>query len=236
VTICIDRAGLVGDDGKTHHGVFDVTYTRCVPNMTVAAPKDENELQHLLYTAIGSGRPFAVRYPRGMALGVELDPTLKTIPVGRGEILKEGRDVVLLAYGSMVAVAREAANALEARGISCGVANARFAKPLDADLLRALTQMSPRILTLEEHLACGGFGAGVLEALHELGLPGDGVRVHAIADQFIEHSPQLQQRHNLKLDVDGVVETVLELYPGIGRPGDASAAPKKLKFAETVTW
>jgi 1-deoxy-D-xylulose-5-phosphate synthase len=238
VTICVDRAGLVGDDGKTHQGVFDISYTRVIPNMAVAAPKDENELQHMLATAIGSGRPFAIRYPRGLALGVELDPALKTLPVGRGEMLREGRDLTLLAYGSMVAVAMAAAEELEKRGVSCGVANARFAKPLDMELLKRIVAATPRILTLEEHLEIGGFGAGVLEAFHEAGLPAEGVRVHAIADQFIDHSPQAQQRHNLKLDVEGVVEKALAAFPDLAR---SSAAPSSgphtdKKFAETVHW
>ena len=238
VTICIDRAGLVGDDGKTHQGVFDISYTRVIPNMTVAAPKDENELQHMLATAIGSGRPWAIRYSRGLALGVDLDPALKTMAAGRGEMLREGRDLTLFAYGSMVAIAMAAAEELEKRGISCGVANARFAKPLDLELLRRIVGATPRILTLEEHLEIGGFGAGVLEAFHEAGLPADGLRVHAIADQFIEHSPQAQQRHNLKLDVEGVVEKALAAFPDLVRSPAAPTGGSRTekKFAETVTW
>jgi 1-deoxy-D-xylulose-5-phosphate synthase len=240
VTICIDRAGLVGDDGKTHQGVFDISYTRVIPNMTVAAPKDENELQHVLYTAIQSGKPFVVRYPRGVALGVELDETLKTVPIGKGEILREGRDLMLLAYGSMVSIALAAADELSRRGISCGVANARFAKPLDMELLTRLASSCPRILTLEEHLAIGGFGAGVVEAFHEAGLPTEGLKIHAIGDHFIDHSPQAQQRHSLKLDVEGVVETVYVKFPDLAR-SFPTAAPdadlrKKEKFAETVNW
>lgn len=240
VTICIDRAGLVGDDGKTHQGIFDITYMRIAPGMTVGAPQDENELQHMLFTAINSGKPFAVRYPRGVALGVELDTELKTIPIGKGEILEEGRDLTLLAYGSMVSVARQAAQELARGGVSCGVANARFAKPLDLDLLRRLAAATPRILTLEEHLRIGGFGAGVLEAFHAEGLPTEGLKVHAIPDMFVEHSPQLQQRHNLKLDVEGIVETVFSLYPDLSRlpqTGTPNAeSRKKKKFAETVNW
>ena len=123
-------------------------------------------------------------------------------------------------------------------GISVGVANARFAKPLDMDLLARIAGSCPRILTLEEHLAAGGFGAGVLEAFHEAGLPTAGLRVHAIPDIFVDHSPQLQQRHNLKLDVEGVVEKALELYPDLGSSSSPAAAAggKKQKFAETVTW
>ncbi|HEY3204820.1 MAG TPA: 1-deoxy-D-xylulose-5-phosphate synthase [Thermoanaerobaculia bacterium] len=238
VTICIDRAGLVGDDGKTHQGIFDIAYTRTIPNMTVAAPKDENELQHMLYTAITCGHPFAVRYPRGVALGVELDAELKTISIGRGEMLTEGHDITLVAYGSMVSVASQVAEELSRRGISCGVANARFAKPLDLDMLRRISEASPRILTLEEHLRMGGFGSAVLEAFHAEGLPTEGLRAHALPDQFVDHSPQLQQRHNLKLDVEGVVETVLTLYPDLSRSPLAATteARKKEKFAETVTW
>src|SRR6185369_6064745 len=128
----------------------------------VAAGKDENELQHLLFTAIESGQPFAIRYPRGLGPGAELDAELKRFPIGRGEVLREGKDVCLLAYGSMVPVALAAAERLRERGIACGVANARFAKPLDAELLGRVSAMAPRILTLEEHLLKGGFGSGVL--------------------------------------------------------------------------
>jgi 1-deoxy-D-xylulose-5-phosphate synthase len=241
VTLCADRAGLVGDDGKTHHGIFDITYTRCVPNMIVAAPRDENELQHLLFTAIESGQPFTIRYPRGLGVGTELDPELKRIPIGQGEILREGKDLCLLAYGSMVPVALAAAETLQERGIDCGVANARFAKPLDAELLGRISAMAPRILTLEEHLATGGFGSGVLEAFHAAGLPAERLKIHAIPDQFVEHSPQALQRANLKLDAPGVVAKTLEIFPDLTRAARAGADPAaagKLdeKLAETVTW
>ncbi len=238
VTLCADRAGLVGDDGKTHHGIFDITYTRCVPNMTVAAPKDENELQHLLFTAIESGQPFAIRYARGLGPGAELDAELKRFPIGKGELLREGKDVCLLAYGSMVPVALAAAEALKARGIDCGVANARFAKPLDAELLARVSGMAPRILTLEEHLLMGGFGSGVLEAFHAAGLPAEKLKIHAIPDQFVEHSPQAMQRANLKLDAPGVVEKVLELFPELARAAAGPAPSRKTdeKLVETVTW
>jgi 1-deoxy-D-xylulose-5-phosphate synthase len=241
VTLCADRAGLVGDDGKTHHGIFDITYTRCVPNMTVAAPKDENELQHLLFTAIESGKPFAVRYPRGLGPGAELDPELRQMPIGKGELLREGKDLCLLAYGSMVAVALAAADALKERGVDCGVANARFAKPLDMELLARVCGMAPRLLTLEEHLVTGGFGSGVLEAFHAAGLPAEQLKIHAIPDQFVEHSPQAIQRANLKLDAPGVVETVLELFPDLARKPGTPGAPvpgrkREEKLVETVTW
>jgi 1-deoxy-D-xylulose-5-phosphate synthase len=238
VTVCIDRAGFVGDDGKTHQGIYDIAYTRGIPNMTVAAPRDENELQHLLFTAIGSGRPFAIRYPRGAGLGVPLDGTLRTIPVGKGEILSLGRDFNLLAYGSMVHVAEQAAAALRARGVDCGVANARFVKPLDVDLVRALLAACPRLLTLEEHLTMGGFGSAVLEAVHAAGLPAAGVRSHAIPDQFVEHSPQALQRQLFRLDVPGVLARVSELFPGLA-PGDGTVPPAPAgarSAAEPVHW
>ncbi len=242
VTLCIDRAGLVGDDGKTHQGIFDITYTRCLPNMVVAAPKDENELQHFLFTAIDSGRPFAIRYPRGMGLGVELDASLKRIPIGRSEVLEDGKDLILLAYGSMAPVALRAAETLRQQGVECGVVNARFAKPLDLDLLRKISQTAARILTLEEHLLTGGFGSAVLEAFHSDGLDPVGLRSHAIPDQFVEHSPQAVQRANLKLDEPGVVEKVLQLYPELARASlfrkgtSEESKKKKEKLVETVTW
>jgi 1-deoxy-D-xylulose-5-phosphate synthase len=238
VTVCIDRAGFVGDDGKTHQGIYDIAYTRGIPNMTVAAPRDENELQHLLFTAIGSGRPFGIRYPRGAGLGVPLDDTLRTIPVGKGEILSLGRDLNLLAYGSMVPVAEQAAAALRARGVDCGVANARFVKPLDLDLLQALLAACPSLLTLEEHLYMGGFGSAVLEAVHAAGLPPSGVRALAIPDQFVEHSPQALQRHQFRLDVPGVLARVAELFPGlVPADGTVSPAPAGARApSEPVHW
>jgi 1-deoxy-D-xylulose-5-phosphate synthase len=238
VTVCIDRAGLVGDDGKTHQGIYDIAYTRGIPNMTVAAPKDENELQHLLFTAIGSGRPFAIRYPRGAGLGTALDPSLMTVPVGKGEILSVGKDLNLLAYGSMVPVAEKAAALLRSRGVDCGVANARFVKPLDVELAATLLAACPRLLTLEEHLYQGGFGSAVLESVHAAGLPSSGVRSHAIPDQFVEHGPQAFQRQQFRLDPEGVVARAAELYPGlVATNGAASPSPAGSKAAaEPVHW
>ena len=224
VTVCVDRAGFVGDDGKTHQGIYDIAYTRGIPNMTVAAPKDENELQHLLVTAITSGRPFTIRYPRGMGLGVPLDETARQIPIGKGEILSSGKDLNLLAYGSMVPVARKVAEALWSQGIDGGVAHARFAKPVDLELVRTLLAASPRLLTLEEHLLMGGFGSAVLEAVHAAGLPADGIRAHGVPDTFVEHSPQSLQRAAYRLDVPGVLERILELYPELRR-GEKKVAP-----------
>lgn len=237
VTICIDRAGLVGDDGKTHQGVFDIAYTRVVPNMIVSAPKDENELQHLLFTAIRSGRPFAVRYPRGFGLGVTLDATLREIPIGKGEQLRRGSDVSLIAYGSMVPVALEAAETLAARSIDCGVINARFAKPIDTALIEEAMKSAPRVITLEEHLISGGFGSAVLELAEEKSLDRAAIRVHAIPDQFIEHGPQGHQRAKFHLDAAGVVDKVLELVPELAKESAQPQVRRRVVAQkETVTW
>lgn len=239
VTICVDRSGLVGDDGKTHQGIYDVAFTRGIPNMVVAAGKDENELQHLLYTAIYSGRPFAMRYPRGAGIGVPLDEKLQTLPIGKGEIVKEGKDLFFLAYGSMVPVAVEAARTLAERGVDCGVANLRFAKPLDLDLLRQAREKSPRLITLEEHLAMGGLGSAVLEAFHREGWDPSNLRVHAIPDQFVEHSPAPLQRASFKLDSAGIVETALALFPDLAlaaAPAKAAGGSRRDNLVETVTW
>jgi len=236
VTICIDRAGLVGDDGKTHQGVFDIAYTRVVPNMIVSAPKDENELQHLLFTAIHSGKPFAVRYPRGFGAGVPFDATLRALPIGKGEILRKGSDLMLFAYGSMVPPAMEAATSLDARGISCGVLNARFAKPLDFELIEQSLELAPRLLTLEEHLVTGGLGSAVLEALEQRHIESAGVRVHAIPDHFIDHGPQAFQRSKFHLDAAGIVETVFEKYPELAGSQSRREARRLSARNERVTW
>ncbi|HQR67672.1 MAG TPA: 1-deoxy-D-xylulose-5-phosphate synthase [Thermoanaerobaculia bacterium] len=240
VTVCVDRAGFVGDDGKTHQGIYDIAFMRGIPNMVVAAPKDENELQHLLFTAISSNGPFAIRYPRGMGLGVPLDATPHEIPIGTGEILSTGTALNLLAYGAMVPVAQKAAEALRERGISCGVAHARFVKPLDAALLGKLLAASPRLLTLEEHLVQAGFGSAVLEAIHAAGLPAQGVRVHGVPDTFVEHSPQAVQRSLYRIDAAGVVAKALELFPELdtaeNRAAAAAAGDPAAAHRETIHW
>lgn len=235
VTVCVDRAGLIGDDGKTHQGVFDIAYTRCLPNMVVAAPKDENELQHMLYTAIRSGRPFAVRYPRGMGVGVPLDQDLRELPIGKAEVLRKGEDLALVAYGSMVPVAEGAAAMLAEHGIRCGVVNARFAKPLDLETLIQAAKSSGRILTLEEHLLMGGFGSAVLEALQDR--TDVCARCHGIPDQFIEQAPQPAQRAAFGLDTNGVVRKVRDLFPEIfGRDLSEPSETEKSGASEKVTW
>jgi 1-deoxy-D-xylulose-5-phosphate synthase len=186
VTFAIDRAGLVGADGPTHHGVLDLGYLRMIPNLVIAAPRDENQLQHLLATAIESNQPFAVRFPRGSAMGVELDPEPKAVPIGRAELLRDGKDVALFAIGKTVATAEKAADLLAEQNISARVVDARFVKPLDDQALVSAAERCLRIVTIEDHMATGGFGSAVLERLAVL-TPEARVLVCGLADRFVEH-------------------------------------------------
>jgi len=186
VTFAIDRAGLVGADGPTHHGVLDLGYLRMIPNLVIAAPRDENQLQHLLATAIESDRPFAVRFPRGTAMGVGLDPEPKAVPIGRAELLRDGKDVALFAIGKAVGAAEKAADLLAEQGISARVVDARFVKPLDDQALVSAAERCSRIVTIEDHMATGGFGSAVLERLAVL-TPEARVLVCGLADRFVEH-------------------------------------------------
>jgi 1-deoxy-D-xylulose-5-phosphate synthase len=203
VTFAIDRAGLVGADGATHQGFYDVAYLRALPNMIVMAPKDENELRHMLKTAIDHPGPAAVRYPRGNGFGVSLDPDMKTIPIGEAELLRDGDQVVVLALGTLAHVALEAAHALGEEGISAAVVNARFAKPLDTKRILALAQRCRAVVTVEEAAAAGGFGSAVLEALAEAGIA---VPVHclAIPDRIVEHGDPATLRASFGLDAEGI--------------------------------
>ncbi len=203
VTFALDRAGLVGPDGATHQGFYDVAYLRALPNMVVMAPKDENELRHMLKTAIEHPGPAAIRYPRGAGFGVSLDAECKTIPIGESELLRDGDEVVVLALGTLAHVALEAAHALHAEGISAAVVNARFAKPLDTKRIVALARRCRAVVTVEEAAAAGGFGSAVLEALAEAGVA---VPVHclAIPDHIIEHGDPVAIRAALGLDAEGI--------------------------------
>ena len=184
VTLCLDRAGLVGDDGPTHHGVFDLSYLRMMPNMTVMAPKDENELRRLLITALSLDGPAAIRYPRGTAAGVPLTDDVQPLPLGKGEILREGGDVCFLAVGSMTANALQAAELLAADGIAAEVVNMRFVKPLDRELLLEAAGHVKLLVTVEENVLAGGFGSAVLECLADAGRTVPLVRL-GIPDRFV---------------------------------------------------
>ena len=205
VVFAMDRAGLVGPDGPTHHGVLDIAYLRAVPNLVIAAPRDENELQHLLATALDSGRPFALRFPRGPARGVALDPDPKPVEIGRGVVLREGADVTLVALGKTVATAESAAERLAEHGIEATVLDARFVKPLDVALLAGAARRTAGVVTLEDHAARGGFGSAVLECLAEHA-PGTPALVIGLPDEFVEHGEVADQWRLAGIDAASVAE------------------------------
>jgi len=213
VTFAMDRAGLVGADGATHQGFFDLAYLRTLPHIVVMAPKDENELQHMLKTAVEYPGPAAVRYPRGAGLGVPLDPELKALRVGEAELLRDGSDAAVVAYGTMVHPALEAASELASEQLSVAVLNARFAKPLDAERIAELARRTGRVVTVEEASGPGGFGGAVLEALAAAGVAVP-VRCLAIPSRLVEQGDPKAQRAELSLDADGIARAVRELLRG----------------------
>jgi 1-deoxy-D-xylulose-5-phosphate synthase len=189
VTFAMDRAGLVGDDGPTHHGVFDIAYLRPLPNIVLAAPRDEAQLKHLLRTALTAGGPFGLRYPRGEGLGVELPSAaeVRAIPVGKGEVLREGSRVALVGYGSGVGKSVEAADLLAESGLDVTVVDARFAKPLDLELLKGLAAEHELLVTVEEGVLTGGFGSGVWEALNDAGVTIPRMVRIGLPDRYVTH-------------------------------------------------
>ena len=207
VTLCLDRAGIVGDDGFTHHGVFDYAYLRSIPEMTIMAPKDENELRHMLKTATDYTGPISIRYPRGSGVGVDTTEPLHALPIGKAEVLREGKDVVVWAIGSMVQSALQAAEVLAQQGISVGVVNMRFAKPLDKELLVEHAAKYGKIVTLEEGVLAGGVGSAVLEALNEAKLLAKcRVLTLGIPDEFVLHGDKKLLLRDLHLDVQAIAE------------------------------
>jgi 1-deoxy-D-xylulose-5-phosphate synthase len=213
VVFAIDRAGIVGDDGKTHQGTFDISFLTLIPQLVVAAPKDENELQHLLYTAVKLGRPMAVRYPRGTGTGARLDSDLHEIPVGKSEVLRYGNDVAIFALGASVAPSLEAADQLATRGIEATLVNARFAKPLDAPLINDLAGRIKRIVTVEENTLAGGFGSSLASLLQGSGRCDVSVKSIGLPDEFIEHGTQTMLRSKYHLDARNIVQKVMEFFP-----------------------
>jgi 1-deoxy-D-xylulose-5-phosphate synthase len=205
VTFAIDRAGVVGNDGPTHHGLFDLSFLRTFPNMVVMAPKDENELRHMLATAIRHDGPIGIRYPRGSGLGVPLDQSLTPLEIGRGEILREGEQGAIIAVGTMVNPSLVAAERLAEEGLSFSVMNARFVKPLDRDCILDLARRTGVIITVEENVLEGGFGTAVLELLEEEGLEEVMVRRLGFPDQYIEQGEQAELRAMFCLDSEGII-------------------------------
>jgi 1-deoxy-D-xylulose-5-phosphate synthase len=211
VTFCIDRGGLVAEDGTTHHGAFDYAYLRHVPNMVVMAPKDENELQHMLKTSLEYDGPASVRYPRGVSLGVQMDAAPKALPIGKGELLRDGTDVAIVAIGVPVWQAVKAAEQLSQEGLSTAVINARFAKPLDHELIVGVAKRVRYVITVEEGCKMGGFGSAVLEALSDAGVTGVTTKILGLPDWYIEQGPQDLLRERYGLTTEGIYRSVKEL-------------------------
>ncbi len=210
VTFALDRGGVVGDDGPTHHGVFDLSFLRFIPNLTVMAPKDENELRHMLYTSITGDGPCAVRYPRGSGEDVILDENFIALPMGRGEVLREGKDVLLLPVGNRVYPALEAAEGLAKLGIDAAVINPRFIKPLDNELIGTWAQACGRVVTVEDNVKKGGFGSAVQQMLHELHLVLP-VRTLGYGNKFIDQAPQKLLWKDAGIDAAGIIKGALEV-------------------------
>jgi len=204
VIFCLDRGGIVGEDGPTHHGVFDLSYLRVIPNMKIMAPKDENELRHMLFTALDCQGPVAIRYPRGKGIGVPMEGTLKKIPIGRAEVLTQGKDLLILAIGSRVYPCLEAAKELEKEGCSASVVNARFVKPLEPRLSSMASRIG-KVLIVEENTLQGGFGSAVLELFADRGVHGVSVKRLGIPDAFIEHGPQEILRERSKINTKQII-------------------------------
>jgi 1-deoxy-D-xylulose-5-phosphate synthase len=215
VTFALDRGGLVGADGKTHQGAFDLSYLRCVPNLVVMAPSDENEMRHALATALALDGPAAFRFPRGTAMGVPLDAEPQALPAGKGRLLRDGGkapDVAILAAGTPAHAALAAAEALAREGLSATVVDARFVKPLDEELICAAAAAATRVVTVEEAALAGGFGSAVLECLERAGLlPKVQTRRLGIPDRFISHGDAPKQRAELGLDARGIAEACRQL-------------------------
>jgi len=211
VVFALDRGGLVGEDGETHQGVYDLSYLRCVPNLTVMAPSDENELRNMLYTAVEHNGPIALRYPRGNGEGVKIEEGFKKLEIGKGELVQEGKDYALLAVGRMVGVAKIVREALKKEGLEGAVANMRFVKPLDEKLLLSIAAKTKVLVTLEENAVIGGFGSAVLEALQRQGVTDCAVKCLGIPDRFIEHGKPQLQREMCGLEPAQVAETVRKM-------------------------
>jgi 1-deoxy-D-xylulose-5-phosphate synthase len=220
VVFAMDRGGIVGDDGRTHQGLFDIAFLRPLPGIVLMAPKDEAELRHMVWTATryaasGAG-PIAFRYPRGTGIGATLDEPLQELPIGVSETLREGDDVAILSYGTLTQAALAAADALAANGIEATVVNARFAKPLDAERYLALAARVGRILTVEEHVISGGFGSAVSELFAERGAKVE-LEILGVPDEWVDHGAQKLWRKHFGLDAEGIAAAVRRRWPQLAR-------------------
>lgn len=210
VVFAIDRGGLVGDDGPTHHGVFDLSFLRAVPNLVIASPADENELQHMLYTALECNVPFAIRYPRGNGIGVMLNWELNAMEIGKAHVMKDGKDAAIFCIGECAYVAIQAAKMLEDDDIDLAVINMRFVKPLDVEIVLKYARKCERLFTFEENALMGGFGSAVLECVADANLAAKITRI-GLPDAFITHGSQKQLRRMLGLDMEGIVQRIVNV-------------------------
>jgi len=229
VILAVDRAGLVGEDGTSHQGMFTIPAQRMLPNLVIASPRDEQEVRSLLRTALAQDHPFAIHYPRDAGFGVpEREP--EALPVGRGEVLREGRDVLFVGFGPIVQRAVEAADALEADGWSIGIINARFAKPLDKQLILDQARGKRLVVTFEESVVTGGFGSGVLEAMEEARLADPAYRdvpvkiIGIPGDRFVDHGSVTDLRRLIRIDVPGLTAQVREALALLGVEAPARAS------------
>jgi 1-deoxy-D-xylulose-5-phosphate synthase len=233
VVFALDRGGIVGEDGPTHHGVFDFSYLRHIPNLIVMAPKDEEELRHMIKTAIDCASPVAFRYPRGGGVGVRMGAPLQSIEIGKGEVLSEGKDLLILAIGSTVHPSIHAAEKLKYAGIDAALINSRFLKPLDEELICGWAKKTGKVLTVEENVLQGGFGSAVLELLQEKGLFSIQVRRLGIPDLFLEHGPQTLLRGKYGLDENGIFEEAKEIF-GERRPPSLHTSETRTPLGKTL--
>ncbi|PLX32062.1 MAG: 1-deoxy-D-xylulose-5-phosphate synthase [Ignavibacteria bacterium] len=207
VVFAIDRGGLVGADGPTHHGAYDLSYLRLIPGMVIMAPSDEQELRDMLYTAVEMDGPVAVRYPRGKGKGLELRKGFESVPLGKGVIVREGEELAILAVGNMVPYAQKAAELLENSGRSAAVVNMRFVKPLDHELLDDIARRYRYVLTVEDNSIKGGFGSGVAEYFAEKNYNDITLRIHGLPDEYVDHGTQEELHRSLNLDPLGIART-----------------------------
>jgi len=231
VVFALDRGGIVGEDGPTHQGLFDFSYLRHIPNLVIMAPKDENEFQHMIKTATECPFPAAFRYPRGKGVGVKREASLRSIDIGKGEVLREGQDVVIIAIGSTVYPSLRAAEKLADAGIRAAVINSRFLKPLDGNLLCDWARRTGKVLTVEENVLQGGFGSAVLELFQERGLGSVQVKRLGIPDIFLEHGPQALLREKYGVDENGIMKGVRQMFDEEWS-GSASANPSEAHAGE----
>lgn len=217
VVFAIDRGGIVGEDGPTHHGLFDFSFLRNLPNMTVMAPSDENELRNMLVTALNHQGPIALRYPRGKGTGIDISLPPETISIGKGRVLAEGDDILILAIGRPVNDAMRAREILLEKGIHATIVDSRFVKPIDRNLIISLAKKIPRIITIEENVIQGGFGSAVLECLSDGGITGVNLTRMGIPDTFVEHGAQDLLRSKYGIDAQSIADTAFKILKNAGK-------------------